>query len=51
MMSNDRKYYSKARQENKTASSLPAHLAGKPQRVLVFGLGLNGGGVGSARFF
>ena len=50
MMSNDRKYYSKARQRKQDRLLVTAHLAGKPQRVLVFGLGLNGGEVGGASF-
>lgn len=47
MMSKDTENYSKARRENNTRRLS----ASKPRKVLIFGLGLNGGGVGSARFF
>ena len=46
-MSNNRRHYSKAGQKN----NISGLLANKPLKVLVFGLGLNGGGAGSARFF
>lgn len=47
MMSKDIKNYSKVRRENNTRHPSTS----KPLKVLIFGLGLNGGGVGSARFF
>ncbi|MEK7573942.1 MAG: UDP-N-acetylmuramoyl-L-alanine--D-glutamate ligase [Patescibacteria group bacterium] len=53
-MSNDREYYSKVRQKNNALTYSAGKLclsASQPLKVLVFGLGLNGGGVGSARFF
>ena len=52
-MSNDREYYSKVRQKNNALTYSAGKLclsASQPLKVLVFGLGLNGGGVGSARF-
>lgn len=57
----NRKHYSKPKRKNNIPypSCLPASYeagkpclpAGRPPKVLIFGLGLNGGGVGSAKFF
>jgi UDP-N-acetylmuramoylalanine--D-glutamate ligase len=46
-MRTNRKYYSKTKKKN----NLSPFLKGEGQKVLIFGLGLNAGGVGSAKFF
>jgi UDP-N-acetylmuramoylalanine--D-glutamate ligase len=46
-MRTNRKYYSKTKKKN----NLSPFLKGEGQKVLIFGLGLNAGGVGSAEFF
>ncbi|MDP3052737.1 MAG: UDP-N-acetylmuramoyl-L-alanine--D-glutamate ligase [bacterium] len=53
-MSTNNFYYSKTKQKDnipRLSPVCPVNRAGSPQKVLIFGLGLNGGGIGIAKFF